>query len=291
MSLWLPNAQPNKQLLRTLALGVLAAHFLLMGAYAFFTRPKPLIVKISRSFNHTNVAVRVLPFVRQTGQLQRALQAQNTPTQTLTRSHAQATPTTRVTRQVSKQSITRVTKKTHTQVSTSIQASKARVKKLVKQQSRDSKKTQKIRKSEPLVRAQELAPSQPPVRQEKIQETPPIETTQESSPEPTIEPTGPLNIAITNTSEEIVLGTEEYDALQAYQLIQSEMNTYWHPPAGFVPKRACIILITLNSRGTVTQIQVEQSSGIRAYDMAARMAINRALFPKGAWDQQVRLHF
>lgn len=272
MFLWSPNAQPNTQLKFRLALSVLAMHLLLIGAYIFFSRPKPVIIKISRSFNRNYVAVRVIPFLRQTGQLQRALQAQNSSKRTVA---PPAASIKRLTRQVYKKPVA--------------QASKTQVKKLVKQQTRTSKKSKKSGKNK---KTQASAPIQLPIQEQKqTQQTQPIETTQENSPEPIIENTGPLDIAITNTSEEIVLGTEEYDALQAYQLIQSEMGTHWHPPAGFLPKHACIILITLNNKGTVTHMQVEQSSGILAYDMAARMAINRTMFPKGVWNQLVRLHF
>lgn len=285
MFLWSPNAQPNRQLKLGLALSVLTLHLLVMGSYVFFSRPKPVIIKVSRSFNRNHVAVRVLPYLRQTGQLQRALQVQNSSKKTPIQ---QAAPTKRVARQVYKKPVAKT--------------STTPAKKFVKKQKQASKKAQKVQKKNTPKKikktvAQPEPPVHEPVHEVSKQEQPvippaqPIPAAQESAPEQTAESTGPLDVSITNTTEEIELGLEEYETLQAYQLIQSEMNTHWHPPAGFTPKRACIILITLNGRGIVTQMHVEQSSGILAYDMAARMAINRALFPKGVWDQQVRLHF
>ena len=103
----------------------------------------------------------------------------------------------------------------------------------------------------------------------------------------------PINVELGALSDEspITLGQEEFELLQTYQAIYEQMNQQWHPPAGLHPVKQCIILVTINNQGSGAQMQVEQSSGVLAYDLAARMAVSRAQFPKNVWDQQVRLHF
>lgn len=89
----------------------------------------------------------------------------------------------------------------------------------------------------------------------------------------------------------VVLGQEEYELLQAYRVVYEQVSAQWRPPAGIKPLRSCIVLITVDNRGLVAQLTLEQSSGVLAYDIAARMAIARSQFPKHMWNEQIRLHF
>lgn len=89
----------------------------------------------------------------------------------------------------------------------------------------------------------------------------------------------------------LVLGQQEVEQLQRYQEVQERISPHWRPPLGIRVVQACVLLVTINALGAVEQMVVEQSSGVLAYDMAARMAVYRAQFPDSVKNQQVRLHF
>ncbi len=89
----------------------------------------------------------------------------------------------------------------------------------------------------------------------------------------------------------ITIGMQEFEELSSYQEVQEELAQSWHPPLGLRVKNSCIVLVTINDQGRVEQLDLEQSSGALAYDQAARMAVRRTTFPKSVWHRQIRLHF
>lgn len=89
----------------------------------------------------------------------------------------------------------------------------------------------------------------------------------------------------------ITIGMQEFEELTSYQEVQEGLAQYWRPPLGLRVKKSCIVLVTIDAQGRVERLELEQSSGALAYDQAARMAIRRTTFPKSVWQRQIRLHF
>jgi TonB family protein len=74
-------------------------------------------------------------------------------------------------------------------------------------------------------------------------------------------------------------------------LVHNALQSSWSPPIGIVPTRACVINITLKQDGTIAVLSIEQSSGIPAYDLAAKSAVAKTKFPKQLWNRSIRFSF
>jgi hypothetical protein len=89
----------------------------------------------------------------------------------------------------------------------------------------------------------------------------------------------------------LYIGKDDLKLIELHDSIAEEMHTHWHPPSGIQPQKTCKIKVFLAEDGTVKKLQQEQSSGILAYDMAARVAIMKAKFSEGAWNNEFTLSF
>lgn len=98
-------------------------------------------------------------------------------------------------------------------------------------------------------------------------------------------------VPIAEPVEVVVVGGQEYEAMQAYQEIHDEVAQYWQPPLGLVHERPCVIIVAVDQKGRASQVIIEQSSGVLAYDMSARMAAYQSQYPQAVWMQHLRLHF
>ncbi len=322
---WLPSVLPRKMPLffRLLVL-VGLAHCLLIVSYALLSRSQPLTIHVSRAVFQDNRIIRVLPFVRNTGQLNRVFEK-------VGKSHTSRSGFSAIKSQKSKLRIRR-SEKGKTAVEGGAKKSEKKIKnvhgvvqELPKIKIKKSKKGQKgsvneavkpvekpvapppvilpqkgpkqsvDEKKDKLIPAELVAPKKSVVQQESVAEVQSVQNTgelenviEESSLSPELMD---IEMAGSDDGSPIVLGQQEFELLQTYRAIYEEMNQQWHPPVGLRPAKQCIILVTINEKGCVSQVCAEQPSGVLAYDLAARMAVNRANFPKGVWNQQVRLHF
>jgi|GEM_PF-7119782 len=327
---WLPSVLSKRQrLFWRLWTIVLLIHVLIIASYAFFTRPKPMVVHVSRALFIGNRPVKVLSMVRQTGQLHKVFE-----------------PVRRKAAVVSKQSVAgsgktakMVNGKTGVSGHNGLRAAASRVppkpsravtfkkrqeklKDMLQKKEKKSAKKEKLKQknkdkkelvSQQAVEVSEnknqikqqpavppVVPLAEPVVQPVVQAKPDQEVVKsvvsDEDHAPIVdEPEGPYEVALAvgdgRDEGPVVLGQEEYELLQAYQAVYEQVSAQWRPPAGIKPARPCIILITLDNRGLVAQLTVEQTSGVLAYDVAARMAVGRSQFPKHMWNEQIRLHF
>jgi len=60
-----------------------------------------------------------------------------------------------------------------------------------------------------------------------------------------------------------------------YRYMVSQITQAWHPPAGISSDITCHVKVSLTGNGKVSHVAVEQSSGVLAFDMAARAAMWR----------------
>ncbi len=141
------------------------------------------------------------------------------------------------------------------------------------------------------IQPKKVEAKKPPVKKvvEKKKELPkPV--VKEIKPKPiepvkkSVEPIAAKNEILTipmNQTADTAIGSEVYGAVQSS----------WNPPVGIVPTKACVICIKVKNDGTVNTIAIEQSSGIPAYDMAAKAAVFKTQFPRQLWNRSVRFSF
>lgn len=328
MLLWSPSALFNSErynnffnrdkLFWRLLLWVLLGHVIVLVGYGIFSRRQPLVVHVTKSGLRSNQAIKVLPFVRRTGQLERVFK------RPAVARRAQISPAP-VEKKV--QVTKKISKRVHGKLPTKLIKNKLVLKKVSKKIEKKTKKNKKIklekktRTLEPVVAEQpkiepkkravakpqvaksrvvEPAPEEPvssePVAMEPLAQELPVFPA--AAPETAALPVpGPeeLNVdlaaVVDNDQSPIELGQEEFDALQTYRTIHDELSKNWHPPARLQPKQACVILVSVDEHGAVKDLHIEQPSGILAYDIAARMAVNSSVFPETIWGQHIRLHF
>ncbi len=78
----------------------------------------------------------------------------------------------------------------------------------------------------------------------------------------------------------------------AYQYMMHEVTRAWHPPAGLGGDLTCHVKVAIASNGSVSHVKLEESSGVLAFDMAARAALWRiSEYPRSLWGHEVVIVF
>ncbi len=272
MSLWLPKRLNKRQIfVLQLASIVLVIHFLLVGCYLWRSGSKVLTINMRMSTLDFSRPIVVIPYMRRTGQLQKLVQAQNVG-QGRKKNQRLRVPTKKVVQPPVK-SKNQLVK----------QDKKAPVKKNIGKKPLEPIK-EKI--AEPV-----LEPKKPEPKKEVVAKEPVVIPDQVLKPivaEPEISSSETVSLT---EEEPIVIGQEEFEAMHLYQEIHQSLTHQWHPPAGLHPKQSAIVLITVDLKGIISDIVIEQSSGVLVYDMAARMAVYGASLPQQAWNNKIRIHF
>jgi len=83
------------------------------------------------------------------------------------------------------------------------------------------------------------------------------------------------------------VGYRELDKLQLQSKIQQAVELAWRPPAGMPQKTVCELLVTVGAKGKVVQAKVSKTSKIVAFDLSARSAIYKTVFPQEVWGKQI----
>lgn len=92
-------------------------------------------------------------------------------------------------------------------------------------------------------------------------------------------------------NEIIAIGHQEYDALCLYAVIQEEIERAWHPPAGIRPPRGCIVKVSVDNDGKVSNAVIQESSTLITYDIAARMALLQTYLPRDLAGKELVIAF
>lgn len=115
---------------------------------------------------------------------------------------------------------------------------------------------------------QEPGPAQKPTKKSE-------QTTQEAEKSPVTAP------VVTNSSYICQIDQPiDPSAPDPLKSIHAPIAAAWHPPRGIRPTRPCILRITLHNGTALHAPLVVQSSGIPAFDMAARRALLSAQFSR-----------
>lgn len=306
-------------------------HALAIGIYLFVSQRRAVAVNMRMSIVNPNRRVLVLPYVKYTGKLSSAgrtgIQGTITPSsgqrarprlvKKTVSVKAAPTPAAKNTpkKVTLKQKLKKTLKKHKPTYKEKIKNKKERKKEKALEKKRPHAEPKKpTLEPAPIEQKKELVPEptkqELPKTPEPIKQEAPKPVTTEPEKQPTQDilpitttpgstPNTITDIPIWNTEQKtgdasqgtLVLGQEEYRLLQAYQELHETITSKWHPPVHLHPAQECIILAEIDEAGKTTNLTVEQSSGILAYDSAARMAAYQSTFPDALKKQTVRLHF
>lgn len=89
----------------------------------------------------------------------------------------------------------------------------------------------------------------------------------------------------------IYVDKETYASMQIAQELQQAIAEQWAPPAGVPSHISCDVQIELNAQGKAQRVIMIKKSGIAAYDMAARTALLKTVYPKMVLGRTVVVHF
>jgi outer membrane biosynthesis protein TonB len=279
---WLPKKLTKRtRFVLRLALFACCWHVFFLGIYFFASLAEPLTIEMDASLMRSDIPIRVVPFMR-AGQLKAMQHVQRQKQEMRTASHGN-----RDTKTVEKQQIAakKLATKSATRLVKQAVPAKNKQKAPVQAKEREQKRNVTTAKNSPVETN----------HKEKL-----VEVSRETvSLSKKDEAREPVKTAVDDHSkgdvggqiQELVVGRNEYEMIKVYQEIQEELAAYWRPPAGMKPKQSAILLALIGDNGRVGQVQVEQSSGVLAYDMAARMALVKSSFSLDVRGRQLRLHF
>jgi outer membrane biosynthesis protein TonB len=274
---WLPKKLNKRQLFFCkLLMLIFVCHVIFLAAYFICSRSKVMTIKMQMPRVDFSRPITVIPFVRRTGQLNRLVQGSSKNKVA-----------------VKKTSSKNVPKK----IAPPLKKKKAVVVKKAQPQKKSSpKKEQKkeVKKVEPQKKTDtngEKKGGQVEKANKKVEEDVGKRLKQDGAVAEKGGAVASPSVENSDNNEPIVLGQEEFEALNVYQDVHRELSTHWHPPSGLHPKQPMIVLVGIDKFGKSCSMSVEQSSGVLVYDVAARMAVGKAVFSQQLWGQYIRLHF
>ncbi len=148
---------------------------------------------------------------------------------------------------------------------------KKQTKKLIKKQPAKSKpKPQKkkvVQKSAPPKQEKKEVPKDEPVAHEATERAP----------------------AQVNTAP--IIGQAEMDALHLQRKVHGALRSVWRSPPGIARDVVCHLTILIDWSGSASSVAVAQSSGVPAFDKAAKRAAQQAAFPRAAWGKEITVAF
>jgi len=90
---------------------------------------------------------------------------------------------------------------------------------------------------------------------------------------------------------ESTFNTENVNAQAQYDEVYRAVTRVWQPPRGIRVKKSAAVRVILDARGIVIQTEVIESSGVIAFDVAARRASKSATYPRSVWNSTTVIHF
>jgi outer membrane biosynthesis protein TonB len=161
-------------------------------------------------------------------------------------------------------------------------------KKVDQKQKEVEKKIEEQKKPEDVVQ-EKIANLEPAQKDEPVVEKPdtPIEqsvlheTIDQTQSEPET-----FDIDLSNV---LFVGTQDLDTLQIQQAITQSILQYWKPPVGLSKNKTCQVTITLSAQGKIEHSVVSKSSGVPSFDMCARGAAVKAVYPKEVWNKKITI--
>ena len=91
-------------------------------------------------------------------------------------------------------------------------------------------------------------------------------------------------------SDVTFVGVQDLEHLQLHQIVSGQLAKYWKRPVG-MEKKMCVIKIELDATGKIVNIFVEKGSGVPMYDMAAKAAAVKPVYPREIWNKKLVIQF
>lgn len=93
-------------------------------------------------------------------------------------------------------------------------------------------------------------------------------------------------------AESVLHVSEGYDnGTKAQIALSRAIARSWHPPHGLAEDLSSVLAVHLRADGSVEDVEIEEKSGVLAYDMAARGALWRVNYPRDFWGKTIAISF
>lgn len=94
------------------------------------------------------------------------------------------------------------------------------------------------------------------------------------------------------TGQEFDLNQEVFGRASMDQFaLMRAISRSWHPPIGLSDGLSSKLTIVLGEDGSVSNVEISQKSGVVAYDLAAKAALWRTVYPKVFWGKKISVIF
>lgn len=154
----------------------------------------------------------------------------------------------------------------------------------------EKKKRQEERKKEK--EKEEIKKQEEPKKEEIIKPEPELP---QPVPQPQLEqqvgtagavgdqPVGPI--------DPVYMGQVEMEEMNRQEELQQVITQYWRPPVGLQEGLECTLTFVVDADGNAAQVEIQKTSGVLVYDMAARMAVAQMQMPQWARGKELSITF
>ena len=95
----------------------------------------------------------------------------------------------------------------------------------------------------------------------------------------------------TNIPKPLEIGRYDLTEIQLYKILHLRISKNFSPPKGMPKDARCVVNIWLDKTGRIKRLEIEKSSGVLAFDIAAKNAANATKYPPQVWNNEVSLNF
>jgi len=79
--------------------------------------------------------------------------------------------------------------------------------------------------------------------------------------------------------------------IHQYTVLQNELSKYWAPPPGMADDCKCQLTACIDRTGMVSDVVVQESSGVLIFDITARTALFAVAWPVWSWGSSITITF
>ncbi len=119
---------------------------------------------------------------------------------------------------------------------------------------------------------------------ERISEIPPADP-------PPLPSTDVPDSAQADQKNVMYVGQEQMDALQAQEYIQQELAQHWSPPAGMRADLSAVVMLIIDTEGTIANINLAVASGNLLFDTAAKKAAAQITPARWMYGKEIAITF
>jgi hypothetical protein len=91
--------------------------------------------------------------------------------------------------------------------------------------------------------------------------------------------------------EAIAIAYADARLMHQYMALQNELSKYWAPPPGMADDCKCQLTACIDRTGVVSDVMVQESSGVLIFDITARSALLAVAWPVWSWGSSITITF